>query len=110
VSGDALVDRIDEVHAVYDGGMLHIEAQRERPIGMLAGRYSSAEEVYAGFERLAALGVGYHNPHQWFVDFEPERTAALAATTDPQGLLNPGKLVGAAIDTGSQTADITERS
>ena len=110
VSGDALVDRIDEVHAVYDGGMLHIEAQRERPIGMLAGRYTSAEEVYAGFARLEALGVGYHNPHQWFVDFEPERTAALAATTDPQGLLNPGKLVGAAVDTGSQIADITDRS
>jgi len=26
------------------------------------------------------------------VDYEPERTAALAATTDPHGLLNPGKL------------------
>ncbi len=110
VSGDALVDRIDEVHAVYDGGMLHIEAQRERPIGMLAGRYTSAEEVYAGFARLEALGVGYHNPHQWYVDFEPERTRELAATTDPQGLLNPGKLVGAAVDTGSQIADITDRS
>jgi FAD/FMN-containing dehydrogenase len=106
VSGDALVDRIDEVHAVYDGGMLHIEAQRGRPIGMLAGRYTSADDVYAGFAKLEALGVGYHNPHQWFVDFEPERTAALAATTDPRGLLNPGKLVGATIDTGSQTADL----
>ncbi len=106
VSGDALVDRIDEVHAVYDGGMLHIEAQKGRPIGMLAGRYSSPEDVYAGFAKLDALGVGYHNPHQWFVDFEPERTAALAATTDPRGLLNPGKLVGAAVDTGSQTADL----
>jgi FAD/FMN-containing dehydrogenase len=106
VSGDALVDRIDEVHAVYEGGMLHIEAQRGRPIGMLAGRYTSADDVYAGFAKLEALGVGYHNPHQWFVDFEPERTAALAATTDPHGLLNPGKLVGATLDTGSQTADL----
>ena len=110
VSGDALVDRIDEVHAVYPGGMLHIEAQRERPIGMLAGRYSTADEVYAGFAKLEALGVGYHNPHQWYVDFEPGRTAELAATTDPKGLLNPGKLVGASVDTGSQIADITERS
>ena len=103
VAGDELVDRIDEVHAVYPGGMLHIEAQRGRPIGMLAGRYSSPEEVYAGFEKLAALGVGYHNPHQWFVDYEPARTAALAETTDPQHLLNPGKLQAKApIDTGSQ--------
>lgn len=106
VSGDALVDRIDEVHAVYDGGMLHIEAQKGRPIGMLAGRYTSAEDVYAGFEKLEALGVGFHNPHQWFVDFEPERTRAHAAVTDPNGLLNPGKLVDGAIATGSQVADL----
>lgn len=100
VSGDALIDRIDEVHAVYPGGMLHIESQHGRPIGMLAGRYTSADDVYAGFEALTALGVGYHNPHQWFVDFEPDRTRSLAATTDPGGLLNPGKLVGATTDTG----------
>jgi FAD/FMN-containing dehydrogenase len=102
VSGDALVDRIDEVHSVYPGGMLHIEAQRGRPIGMIAGVYESEEQVYAGFERLAELGVGYHNPHQWFVDYQPERTAALAEQTDPSGLLNPGKLKRAAVATGSQ--------
>lgn len=102
VSGDALVDRIDEVEAVYPGGMLHIEAQRTRPIGMLVGEYSSAAEVYAGFAKLEALGVGYHNPHQWFVDYEPTRTARLARTTDPDGLLNPGKLRVADLDTGSQ--------
>lgn len=103
VAGDALVDRIDEVHAVYPGGMLHIEAQKGRPIGMLAGIYSSPEEVYAGFDKLAALGVGYHNPHQWFVDYEPERTLAVAAVTDPENLLNPGKLQAKPpINTGSQ--------
>ena len=94
VSGDGLVDRIDEVHAVYPGGMLHIEAQKNRPIGMLAGIYESAEKVYEGFDKLAAIGVGVHNPHVWFVDHEVERTLALAETTDPQGLLNPGKLQG----------------
>lgn len=103
VAGDELVDRIDEVHAVYPGGMLHIEAQKGRPIGMLAGVYTSAEEVYAGFARLEALGVGYHNPHQWYVDYEPERTLAHAAATDPGNLLNPGKLQAKPpIDTGSQ--------
>ncbi|CAN5141535.1 FAD-binding oxidoreductase [soil metagenome] len=103
VSGDALVDRIDEVHAVYRGGMLHIEAQKGRPIGMLVGEYESAEEVFAGFDRLAALGVGYHNPHQWFVDYEPDRTLAHAAITDPGNLLNPGKLQAKPpVATGSQ--------
>lgn len=93
VSGDALVDRIDEVHAVYTGGMLHIEAAHKRPIGMLAGVFESPEQVVAGFDALRALGVGVHNPHQWYVDHEVEQTKALAATTDPNGLLNPGKLV-----------------
>jgi FAD/FMN-containing dehydrogenase len=102
VSGDALVDRIDEVHRVYPGGMLHIEAQKGRPIGMLVGEYESPEAVYAGFERLTELGVGFHNPHQWYVDYQPERTRALAATTDPDHLLNPGKLVVPAIATGRQ--------
>ncbi|GAB3283559.1 FAD-binding oxidoreductase [Kineosporia babensis] len=92
VAGDALVDRITEVEQVYLGGMLHIEAQKGRPIGMLAGIYSSAEQVYEGFEKLTELGVGFHNCHQWYVDYQPQRTAELARTTDPRGLLNPGKL------------------
>lgn len=92
VSGDALVERIDEVHAVYPGGQLHIEAGHTVPIGMLAGVYESPEAVYAGIERLGELGVGVHNPHQWNVDFRLGETVELARRTDPQGLLNPGKL------------------
>jgi FAD/FMN-containing dehydrogenase len=92
VSGDVLVENIEAVHAAFPGGMLHIEAQQKFPIGMLAGEYTSPDEVYAGIARLRALGVGVHDPHQWYVDHEVQRTAALAAVTDPQGLLNPGKL------------------
>lgn len=92
VGGDALIDRIDEVHAVFPDGMLHIEAAHTAPIGMLNGRYESPERVYAGIERLRELGVGVHDCHQWHVDFEVDRTRALAARTDPHGLLNPGKL------------------
>lgn len=92
VSGDALVDRIDEVHAVYPGGLLHIEAGHTVPIGMLAGVYESPEAVYAGIAALNALGVGVHNPHQWNVDFRLAQTVELARETDPRGLLNPGKL------------------
>ncbi|MCX6501898.1 MAG: FAD-binding oxidoreductase [Microbacterium sp.] len=92
VSGDALIDRIDEVHAVYPGGQLHIEAGHTVPIGMLAGIYESPDAVYQGIARLGELGVGVHNPHQWNVDFRLHETVALARTTDPHGLLNPGKL------------------
>ena len=96
VGGDALVEKIDEVHAVFPDGMLHIEAAHTVPIGMLNGRYESPEQVYAGIERLRELGVGVHDCHQWRVDFEVDRTRALAGRTDPRGLLNPGKLTGAA--------------
>ncbi|WP_222195011.1 FAD-binding oxidoreductase [Modestobacter italicus] len=92
VSGDALVERIDEVHAVYEGGLLHIEAGHTVPIGMLAGVYRSPEQVRAGIAALNAIGVGVHDPHQWNVDFELHRTVETARRTDPHGLLNPGKL------------------
>jgi FAD binding domain len=92
VGGDALIDRYDEVIAVYPDAHLHIEASRPTPIGMLAGVYESPEQVYAGIEALGALGVGVHNPHQWNVDFRLHETVAFARTTDPNGLLNPGKL------------------
>ncbi|MCZ2839242.1 FAD-binding oxidoreductase [Modestobacter sp. VKM Ac-2985] len=92
VSGDALVERIEEVHAVYEGGQLHIEAGHTVPIGMLAGVYRSPEQVRAGIAALNALGVGVHDPHQWNVDFELQRTVETARRTDPGGLLNPGKL------------------
>lgn len=102
VSGDGLIDRHDELVQVYEEGMLHIEGQRGRPIGMLAGHYRSPEDVWAGFDRIEALGIGFHNPHQWFVDYEPDATKALAGTTDPDGLLNPGKLTTPTVRTGSQ--------
>lgn len=92
VGGDALVERIDEVHAVFEGGLLHIEAGHTVPIGMLAGIYRSPEQVLDGIAALGALGVSVHNPHQWNVDFELARTVETARTTDPGGLLNPGKL------------------
>ena len=92
VSGDALVDRIAEVEAVYPRGHLHIEAGHSVPIGMLAGEYEGPDQVRAGIRRLNSIGVGVHDPHQWNVDFELQRTIETARVTDPHGLLNPGKL------------------
>ena len=106
VGGEGLIDRVDELHQVYPGGMLHIEAQQQGPIGMLAAPYTNADDVVAGFERIRALGIGFHNPHQWFVDYEPERTSELAATTDPQHLLNPGKLAVPTVETGRQDTKV----
>jgi FAD/FMN-containing dehydrogenase len=102
VAGNALVERTDDVITTYPGGSLHLEAQQRSPIGMLVGEYESADRVYAGFERLRQLGVGFHNPHQWYVDYRPDETRLLAGTTDPDGLLNPGKLVKPVVATGRQ--------
>jgi FAD/FMN-containing dehydrogenase len=92
VGGQALVDRVDEVHQVFEGALLHNEVGNSGPIGMLAGVYQSPEQVLEGIAALEALGVGVHNPHQWNVDFQLARTVETARRTDPQGLLNPGKL------------------
>jgi FAD/FMN-containing dehydrogenase len=91
VAGEALIDRIDEVHQVLPDAVLHIEAGHTVPIGMLAARYRYPGQVHEGMAALAELGVGSHNPHQWFVDRDVENVQALAIKTDPHGLLNPGK-------------------
>ena len=92
VGRDPLVERAPEVEAVYRGGMLHVEAGHEFPIGMLAAPFESTEAVLRGYARLEELGVRVHSPHQWFVDHNVEETRALKARVDPLGLLNPGKM------------------
>ncbi|MBO9532200.1 MAG: FAD-binding oxidoreductase [Solirubrobacteraceae bacterium] len=91
VAGEALIDRIDEVHQVLPGAVLHIEAGHTVPIGMLACRYSGPDDVPTVMARLAELEVGTHDCHQWYVDREVEHVRQLALRTDPRGLLNPGK-------------------
>ncbi len=58
VGGEALIDRIAEVEAVYPGGMLHIEAAHVGPIGMLTAPYTGAEDVYAGYRGSPTWGSG----------------------------------------------------
>ena len=89
--GDALVERLDEVEAVYPGGTLHLEAGHGRMFGMLNGHYTDPEAAYAGVPALEALGVRVHSPHQYRVDHGTEAVRELAARTDPLGLLNPGR-------------------
>ncbi|MBS4753130.1 FAD-binding oxidoreductase [Nocardioides sp. zg-ZUI104] len=103
--GQALIDRVDEVEAVYPGGVLHIEAQKDRPLGLLVGEFESAEAVYAGYGKYAEMGVFVHSPHQWTVDNNPGRAMARAARSDPKGLLNPGKLVEGAVVNQVMTTD-----
>jgi FAD/FMN-containing dehydrogenase len=105
VGGEALIDRIAEVEAVYPGGMLHIEAAHVGPIGMLTAPYTGAEDVYAGYPLLRDLGVRVHSPHQYYVDHGVEELIALKQRTDPDGLLNPGHVIDPSlVESGGSTA------
>ncbi|MFJ3379645.1 FAD-binding oxidoreductase [Curtobacterium sp. NPDC090217] len=105
VGGEALIDRIAEVEAVYPGAMLHIEAAHIGPIGMLTAPYTGAEDVYAGYPALRDLGVRVHSPHQYYVDHGVEELVALKQRTDPAGLLNPGHVIDPAlVESGGSTA------
>ncbi|PYY33553.1 FAD-binding oxidoreductase [Curtobacterium sp. MCJR17_055] len=105
VGGEALIDRIAEVEAVYPGGMLHIEAAHLGPIGMLTAPYTGAEDVYAGYPLLRDLGVRVHSPHQYYVDHGVEELLALKQRTDPDGLLNPGHVIDPSlVESGGSTA------
>lgn len=96
-SGTPLWDRPDEVRAVYDGDVwLHLELFAHGPGAMLVAPYTSEADLLAGMTRLEALGVGVHSPHQWYVDRSVDLARAAARSTDPKGLLNPGKLVAGA--------------
>lgn len=95
--GNAVVERLEEVEAVF-GGLFHLEVGNNMMFGMLNGPIGEHEtidelraRILAGVPELTALGVGVHSPHQWYVDLEPERVRALAARTDPTGILNPGR-------------------
>lgn len=94
--GDAVVDRLAEVEAVYPGGLFHLEIGNGMMFGMLNGRVpedpeKTREVIAAGVPKLADLGVGVHSPHQWYIDLDVERIRALADEADPHGLLNPGR-------------------
>jgi FAD/FMN-containing dehydrogenase len=93
--GLALWDDPDAVRAIYPGTLLHLELMARAPLAMVVGEYQSEEQVLAGIPRFDAIGMGVHSPHQWYVDRNVDLARATARTTDPKGLLNPGKLVDA---------------
>jgi FAD/FMN-containing dehydrogenase len=95
VGGDGLIDNLDAVMAVFPETLMHMESNRPVPHGMLNARFESAEAIEAGIETLAALDVGSHSPHHWELDRRVELARSTAKHTDPDGLLNPGKLPAA---------------
>lgn len=92
VGGDPLWHEPDVVRAQLPNVLLHLEVGYRGIQGMLVADYVDEEQVLAGIERLQAVGVGVHSPHQWYVDRHLPQIRAVVADVDPRGLLNPGKL------------------
>ncbi|MGP4110333.1 FAD-binding oxidoreductase [Streptomyces sp. 4N509B] len=93
IGGEVLLGDPAAVKAVYPDTVLHLEGMRSGPVGMLMARYEDEATVYDGIESLEALGVRVHDVHNWYVDRRVDLVRATARTTDPLGLLNPGKLL-----------------
>jgi len=104
VSGPPLVTQPDAVRATLPGALLHLDGMRTHldPVdpsagrafgGLLLSEFRDPATLYAGIERLRALGVRVVDPHTWLLG-GPSLPAiqAIAFRNDPDGLLNPGKL------------------
>lgn len=98
LAGEPLVTRPDEVRAVLPGAMLHLDGMLLRPGGrqfggLLLCPFPGVEPLYAGVDRLRAMGVGVVDPHTWLLGGPAlAEIRATARRNDPLGLLNPGKL------------------
>ncbi len=90
--GMGLVDNLDEILTLIPEAVMHLDASRPFPIGMVGGLYESEEKLAWVVQRLGELDVFAHSPHSWVLDRRPDVALAAAAVNDPQGLLNPGKL------------------
>ncbi|MEO3750949.1 FAD-binding oxidoreductase [Streptomyces sp. B6B3] len=93
VGGDVLLGDLTEVRSVFPGTVLHLEGMRTGTVGMLMAHYEDEQTVYQGIEALEALGVRVHDVHNWYVDRRLDLVRETARSTDPLGLLNPGKLL-----------------
>ncbi len=98
VGGPALLERTAEVRSVLPGSMLHLDGQLVAGVrqfgGLLISRFVDRELLYRGMDELRSLGVFVLDPHTWRLGAhgDLEELRALAASQDPKGLLNPGKL------------------
>jgi hypothetical protein len=92
-SGDPLWDAPDRVRALLPNVCLHLDLGPQGVQGMIVADYVDEAQMLAGITALQEIGVGVHNPHQWYVDRQLPAIRELAPRIDPKGLLNPGKLI-----------------
>jgi FAD/FMN-containing dehydrogenase len=96
--GPGLTRRRDEVAAAVPESLIHLEGFRTAHgrdwVSMLFLRYDGANALYGQMERLADLEVYVDDPHTWVLHhLRLGSVREAAARFDPDGLLNPGKLL-----------------
>ncbi|HEY3717907.1 MAG TPA: FAD-binding oxidoreductase [Jatrophihabitantaceae bacterium] len=98
--GRGLTRRREEVAALVPESLVHLEgfltADGRDWVSMLFCRYDGADALYALMEQLADVEVYVDDPHTWVLHHgRLDLIRAAAQRFDPDGLLNPGKLLAA---------------
>jgi FAD/FMN-containing dehydrogenase len=96
--GPGLTRRRAEVATLAPESLIHLEgfltAAGHDWVSMLFLRYDGADDLYTRMARLADVEVYVDDPHTWELHHARlDAVRAAAARFDPDGLLNPGKLL-----------------
>ena len=96
--GPGLTRRRDEVAALVPESLIHLEgfrmAQGRDWVSMLFLRYDGPEVLYRQMAELADVEVYVDDPHTWVLHhLRLAGVREAARKFDPDGLLNPGKLL-----------------
>jgi FAD/FMN-containing dehydrogenase len=96
--GPGLTRRRAELAATVAESLVHLEgfrtAQGQDWAGMLFLRYDGRQELYRQMAALADVEVYVDDPHTWVLHHRwLDAVRAAARKFDPDGLLNPGKLL-----------------
>lgn len=96
--GPGLTRRRAEVAALAPGSLIHLEGFRTARgrdwVAMLFLRYDGPDVLYRQMEELAGVEVYVDDPHTWVLHhLRLDGVRAAARRFDPDGLLNPGKLL-----------------
>jgi FAD/FMN-containing dehydrogenase len=96
--GRGLTRRREEVAALVPESLIHLEGFRTAHgrdwVSMLFLRYDGPDVLYRQMAELASVEVYVDDPHTWVLHTSRMDGVRAAATRfDPDGLLNPGKLL-----------------
>lgn len=96
--GRGLTRRREEVAALVPESLIHLEGFRTAHgrdwVSMLFLRYDGPDELYRQMAELASVEVYVDDPHTWVLHtLRLDGVRAAAKRFDPDGLLNPGKLL-----------------